>query len=696
MNLLTKERVLLELDIKNKDELFAQVAKMALATNIVQDSQELVVAFNNREAEVSTAFENGFAIPHAHSPIILEPAVFFVRFQEPIIWDGVNQVSQAILLLIPDRTNETNKSTDQTDIHLDTLSGIAIKLLDKEICEKLKFSHDVDEIVTLINQPADLSHQTDNQSQSENSLSRLTKVVGITSCATGVAHTYMAREALLKAAEELNWDLHIEAQGQKGPEFILTDEQIQAADMVILATDIGVETDRFIGKKIYRVGTKAVVNKPLEELQKGLAQAKIEQNLGEAKNLDNFVVKDKQKWVSHIMNGISYMIPFIVFAGLISAIVSGIGSAAKIDLNGDNFLATLNQFAGIGFTVMMGVAGGYIANSVAGRSAIAPAFILTMAGNNPKLVWQGYFKNVMVDNPITGNFESINALMQPLNIVGAIIFGLAVGYTVKWINTKWKINKYIQPIMPIIIIPVFLTLIFWLAWMFTFGPLIGVALGYFNFAIMKMEASGVGMVFVGLVLGLLAGVDMGGPINKISSFGATALIPIDNGIAMGCAAAAFGVAPLGCGITSLLFRKKLNEDKGMAINTTILGFMGISEGAIPFATKHTWAVIIPNIVGSGVAGMLAGLFKLRGHVGAWGGPIIAIFGGVDTTSGSYVGIPLFLLAIAAGTFVHIILFRLLFSLKNGEKIEFGKLKLTKNQTKTKIANQTKQSEIVHN
>lgn len=656
MDLLKKEFILLDQKFQSKEELFQEIATVAANNAIVSDQKLLIEAFVDRENLITTALEDGFAIPHARTNIIEKPAVFFIRNTNEIKWDTENGlVKYIIALLIP----------ENDDSYLDTLSAISTKLLKKEVQNILQKSNDQIEIIATLS----ATEKVEEVALKENTIN----IVGLSACATGVAHTYIARTALLEAGKELNWNVSIETQGQKGQEFLLTDEQIKAADAVIVACDIGVELDRFNGKKIYQLGTKQAIKDPKGELQKALSKGVVAK-IAEGQT-GSFEVKDKKKWVSHIMNGISYMIPFIVFAGLISAILGGIAHAMNFDLNADNlsggklFLATLNQFAGIGFTVMMGVAGAYIANSIAGRSAIAPAFILTMAGNNPKLIWQGYFQNIHITNPITANIETLNNFMQPLNIIGAIIFGLAVGYAVKWINTKWKINKYIQPIMPIILIPVFLTAIFWIVWMFTFGPLMGIAIGYLNVGIMKMEGSGVGMVLTGLVLGLLAGVDMGGPINKIASFGATALIPLDNGLAMGCAAAAFGVAPLGCGLSALIFKKKFKDDHSLGLSTTILGFMGISEGAIPFATKYSWKAIVPNIVGSGVAGMIAGAFKVRGHVGAWGGPIIAIFGGVDNVNNSYIGILWYFLAIIVGTLVHILLFRTLIKIDDQRKVK---------------------------
>lgn len=531
-------------------------------------------------------------------------------------------------------------------------------------------------------------------------------ILAITACPTGVAHTYMAQERLETAAKELGYSIKVETHGSIGTQNKFNDDDIAKADVIIIAVTISLgqlNMERFDNKLVYHVNINNVIKDPKKEIVDSFEKSQIQQG---SKKLEKFKTnhqKQSKKWVNHLMTGISFMIPFIVFAGITSALIAGIVNAMNIPDGNNGFIKDIskafdgstwapwvtsagikvlyifNAFASIGFIVMMPIAGAYIANSIAGRSAIAPAFILTFLGNSPNMWWRGYFENIYVSG------KSIVDTMQGLNIVGALIFGLSVGYLVNWINTKWKINRYIQPIMPIIIIPVFVTLILGTIWIFTFGPVLGIAMGYIFQGIQIMGESNVGMPILGLVLGLLAGVDLGGPINKIASFGATALIAIDGGKAMGAAAAAFAVAPLGAGIASLIFKNKFKDDKTMGINATILGFMGVSESAIPFAIKYRWAAIVPNIICSGITGMCAGLFQVSGHVGAWGGPIIAIFAGVTTYSNSFVGIPLYLLAIAIGTLVHIILFRIFVEIQTKGKLTRAEFKnIFKKSKKTNL------------
>ncbi|WP_338983795.1 fructose PTS transporter subunit IIA [Spiroplasma endosymbiont of Othius punctulatus] len=686
-DILNTNHIFLDVESKSQKEALEFLAQKAADLGIVTSKEALVTGFENREKESSTGFEDGFAIPHARIKETTKAACLVVKLKKAIDWNSMDGKPTQYLfaLIVPD---------GKGDEHLSILSDIATKLMIPEFKSAINNAKTEEQFIEAF----EIKEATIKEARTG---SNVIKVVGVSACPTGVAHTYMARTALLKAGEVLGWNVRIETQGQKGQEYKLTDKEIEEADVVFLAIDISVDKDRFVGKKIYQIGTKNTLRFAEEELKKSLEEAYLYAPSSNGTKLEMKNGAPKQSWVQHLMAGISYMIPFIVFAGLTSAIIAGAANAAGVNLGKKEslegfwvFAWHLNEFANIGFSVMFAIAGAYIANSIAGRAAIAPAFILTMIGNNPALVWQGYFADINVEQMIDGEWvsASINGVMQPLNVFGAVIFGLSAGYTVKWINTKWRINQYIQPIMPIIIIPVFLTLTFAIFWMFTFGPIIGIAIGYLYTGILSLERSGAGMIVVGLILGLLAGVDMGGPINKIASFGATAMIPIDGGLAMGCSAAAFAVAPLGAGLSTMIFGTTFKDDKEMGINATILGFMGVSESAIPFAIKYKWAAIVPNIICSGIAGMFAGMFMVQGHVGAWGGPIIAVFAGVTDQSGNFIGILWYIIAIAIGTVCHIILFRILVEVQSKGKMSSSDFKaIFKKGKKKDVVEQPKET-----
>ncbi|PPE04106.1 fructose PTS transporter subunit IIA [Williamsoniiplasma lucivorax] len=707
MEKLFKEKyIFLNVDVKDIDDLFDKFSEIAFNNNIANSKNVLVDAFKSRESLSSTGLEDGIAIPHARVAAINQPTIFFIRLKENIIWETFDNsnVNTVIMLFIPETQGN----------YLDILANIAQKLMKPEFRNQLKSSNSKKEIVNLLTSENKVIDQVDIKiNETSNSIS-IKKIVGITACATGVVHTYMAREALLKAGKEMNWDVRVETQGQKGPEFPLTELEIQNADVVILAVDITIDLERFIGKKYYKIGTKAVVHDPKKIIEIALDKGQILSSQ-ETENSDGFKVKNRKIWTQHLMSGFSFMIPFLVFAGIVFAITNGIAKGSYgvwLDFNGNweqttmtftkigislpqgvepNHWLTpdgqgtytavingwgiaiiyyLNNFAGIGFMVISPILGAYIANSIAGRSAITPAFVLTWAGTNPTmwLKWGPFANDDIIDQfPKSGS-----------GIFMAIILGFVIGYTVRWINTKWKIHKHIKPIMPIIIIPVFVSLFFGFFLILIAGNAFGYVMSKFTQGLKLLEENKIGMAGLGLLLGMLAGVDMGGPINKIASFGATALLFTDGGKAMGVVAASFAIAPLGSGIATMIFKKKFKDDKDLGKNAIILGFMGASEGAIPFALKYTWAAIAANIIGSGIAGMFAGIFQVSGWVGAWGGPIIALFGGVTTWGMSYIGILWYLLAIAIGVGVQIIIFRTLVKIKDNDK-STNKLVFIKNK-----------------
>jgi PTS system fructose-specific IIC component len=234
MDILQKKQVLFDVDVKSRDELFAKIAELAVQEKFVEQKDVLVKGFQDREDLDSTAFEDGFAIPHARTSDVKKAGAFFVRLKNPIVWDKDGKtVDCAIMLIIPESNGD----------YLDILSGIATKLMDQKNRELLKTTTDANAVVKLL---------MEKQQQKESVVAKnknALKIVGISACATGVVHTYMARDAILKAGEKLNWTVAVETQGQKGQEFALTSQEIEEADAVILAVDIAVDLDRFCWQK---------------------------------------------------------------------------------------------------------------------------------------------------------------------------------------------------------------------------------------------------------------------------------------------------------------------------------------------------------------------------------------------------------------------------------------------------------------
>jgi len=692
--LVKKSHIILNSNAKNQKEALMQIADLALKLGYITNSDDLVAAFLDREQESTTGFEDGIAIPHARIDSIKKPAILILRTNNGIDWKAVdNQLTSIIIaIIIPQKQAAT--------LHLEVISAIAIKLAKPAFRQKLKAATTVNDILVLI-KDQDATNINDNNEQKNTRVKKTTvkKIVGVSSCTTGVVHTYMCKELLENAGKALGYEIHIECQGQKGPEYLLTEQQIKAADVVILATDVAIELDRFIGKKTYPCGTRSVVKNATQTITDALAKGQLYgTNNGDHNNKTDFILnsaKGKPAILKHLLSGVSFMIPFVVFAGLIFAIVNGIakgtfGNEFQFQNSWENQIAWLskhqpkttantlmhvlmiiNNIAGLGFTLMIPIMGGYIAYSIAGRPGIAPAMIITFLLVSPGTgMWWDFngFFNLTADAHIDASKPFIGNANISWTLFGALYAGLLAGYLVKYVNS-WKVPKWLLPIMPIIIIPVFCTAIIAIPTAFLLAAPFGYLMGGLDYGLSWMGLPAhrnIGFL-VGLILGAMVGFDMGGPINKVAVLVATSLMVQDGGRLMGPVAAAIPVAPLGCALTSTVLGRNLfsKQEKSLGWNAWLLGFMGISESAIPFAARDTWRTIVANVIGSAVAGALAFLFGVAGHVGAWGSFIIALFGGVTDTSGNYIGVLWYIIAILIGMVVQSVIYTSLLLQKAG-------------------------------
>ncbi|MDK2819844.1 MAG: fructose-specific PTS transporter subunit EIIC [Mycoplasmataceae bacterium] len=661
------ENILLEKEIKSRNDVFNLIADEAILLKIILGSnrQKLIDAFINRENESTTGFEDGFAIPHARIKEILKPTIFVIRSNTPIKWESMdgNPIKVAIALLIPEDQSST--------LHMDVLSKVATLLLDNEFRKNMHSLKTKEKIYNYLNLKINEEKKVINQSGTKG------LIVGVSACATGVAHTFMAKDSLEKAGVEMGYKIKIETQGQKGIESKLTDTEIENAESVIIAADIYVDLDRFQGKKILKVKTNNAISEPVKCIEESLKQ-NIDGENKSKKTLDtNFKQTRMNVFMGHLLSGVSRMIPFIVFSGIVWAIMNSLGSINGV---GDNEVyKILKGISEIGFTVFIAIMGAFIAESITGRAGFAPAFIATFAAANTNFTF--WWNLDGISNPIPQiDFFFPNASETGVGNVGlslfsAIIMGFSAGYFIKWI-LSWKTHKLITPIISIIFIPVVSTIIL----TFPFILLLSGPLGFIMNAIVfgLSEAAKInGLNFlIGFLLGCMIGFDMGGPINKIAGTCATALIVVDPRL-MGSVAAAIPIAPIGCGISTIWARKKFTEkERAEGVSALGLGFFGISEGAIPFAVNRPKQVLIANVIASGIAGGLAFLFFCGGYVGMWGGPITAIVGGVSAPvtelaklnqtipqifgGGSnglqYISILWFFLAIILGSIIHSLIF----------------------------------------
>ncbi|MGF0171346.1 fructose-specific PTS transporter subunit EIIC [Streptomyces sp. Marseille-Q5077] len=448
------------------------------------------------------------------------------------------------------------------------------------------------------------------------------KLLAVTACPTGIAHTYMAAEKLAQAAESRGIDMKVETQGSIGAENVLDDNDVNTADGVIVAADKDVDLSRFAGKRVLTVGVAEGIRHP-ERLIEQVLSAPVHEAGAVTSASGAGGGKERSVGYKALMNGVSYMIPFVVVGGLLIAISLSLGGhtdpSGGLVIPKDSFWMDVNNIGVIGFTLMVPILSGYIAYAIGDRPALVPGMIGGWIANTGELY----------DSKAGAGF------------IGAIVTGFLAGYLVLWIK-KVKVPKFAQPIMPIIVIPIVATTALGLFFIYVIGKPISWV--FENLTDWLSGMTGTSAILLGAILGLMIAFDMGGPVNKTAFLFGAGLIATGNQTVMGMCAAAIPVMPLGQGLATLM-RKRLytEQERETGLASLFMGCFGISEGAIPFAAARPAQVIPANMLGGAVAGAIAGVAGVEDAV-PHGGPIVAVLGAVS-------GVPMFFVAVAIGTVV---------------------------------------------
>ncbi|MGY3839246.1 fructose-specific PTS transporter subunit EIIC [Bacillus atrophaeus] len=456
------------------------------------------------------------------------------------------------------------------------------------------------------------------------------KLLAITSCPNGIAHTYMAAENLQKAADRLGVQMKVETQGGIGVENELTGEEIREADAIIIAADRSVNKDRFIGKKLLSVGVQDGIRKPEELIQKALSGDVPVYRSASKSEAGNQQEKKQNPIYRHLMNGVSFMVPFIVVGGLLIAVALTLGGEKTpkgLVIPDDSFWKTIEQIGSASFSFMIPILAGYIAYSIADKPGLVPGMI------------GGYIA-------ATGSFYGS---ASGAGFLGGIIGGFLAGYAALWIK-KLKVPKAIQPIMPIIIIPVFASLIVGLAFVFLIGA--PVAQIFESLTVWLAGMKGSSSILLALILGAMISFDMGGPVNKVAFLFGSAMIGEGNYEIMGPIAVAICIPPIGLGIATFFGKRKFQEsEREMGKASFTMGLFGITEGAIPFAAQDPLRVI-PGIMAGSMTGSVIAMIGNVGDRVAHGGPIVAVLGAVDH-------VLMFFIAVIAGSLTTALLVNVL-------------------------------------
>jgi fructose PTS system EIIBC or EIIC component len=444
------------------------------------------------------------------------------------------------------------------------------------------------------------------------------KLLAITSCPNGIAHTYMAAESLQKTAEKLGVSMKVETQGSIGVENEFTAAEIAEADGIIIAADKTVDKSRFVGKKLIETGVQDGIHKA-EDLIKRFETDNVPEYKGDLKSINEVKEdrKSKQNPVyRHLMNGVSYMIPFVVVGGLLIALALALGGEPTdtgLAIPEGSMWNKVLSVGSAGFTFMVPILAGFIAMSIADRPGLAPGMI------------GGYIA-------ANGSFYDSEA---GAGFLGGILAGFVAGYIAKWIKT-WPVPKMIQPIMPILVIPLLASLAIAALFIFVVGaPIASLMDGLTSFLNGMQGASS---IVLALLLGAMIAFDMGGPVNKVAFLFGASMIGAGNTEIMGAIAAAICVPPLAMGVATLLNKKKYEKAEQEAGKAALaMGLVGITEGAIPFAAKDPLRVIPSIMVGSMVASVIAMLGNVGNNV-PHGGPVVAVLGAISNPVMYFIGI----------------------------------------------------------
>lgn len=448
------------------------------------------------------------------------------------------------------------------------------------------------------------------------------KLLAVTACPTGIAHTYMAAEKLAQAAESRGIDLKVETQGSIGVENVLDDNDVNHAYGVIVAADKDVDLSRFAGKRVLTVGVAEGIRHP-EQLIERVLSAPVHTGGGGPTAPASGGGRERSVGYKALMNGVSYMIPFVVVGGLLIAISLSLGGhtdpSGGLVIPKDSFWMDVNNIGVIGFTLMVPILSGYIAYAIGDRPALVPGMIGGWIANTGELY----------DSKAGAGF------------IGAIVTGFLAGYLVLWIK-KVRVPKFAQPIMPIIVIPIVATTALGLFFIYVIGKPISWVFEHLTSWLSGM--TGTSAILLGAILGLMIAFDMGGPVNKTAFLFGAGLIATGNQTVMGMCAAAIPVMPLGQGLATLIRKRVYTEqERETGLASLFMGCFGISEGAIPFAAARPAQVIPANMLGGAVAGAIAGVAGVEDAV-PHGGPIVAVLGAVS-------GVPMFFVAVVIGSVV---------------------------------------------
>ncbi len=606
-DLLDKRSISLNGAPKTKQEALDQAIALMKDSDKINDQEAYRKQVYKREEEGTTGIGMGIAIPHGKCNAVDRPGLAAMVIKDGVDFDSLDGEPVDLLFLIAAPDTEDN-------IHLEVLSKLSMMLMDDNFTQSLKNASSADEFMDIINKADEARPDLNEQfggSEPEQAEGKQVKILAVTGCPTGIAHTYMAAEGIEKAAKAKGCFVKVETRGSGGAKNVLTAKEIEEADGIIVAADTQVPMDRFDGKKVIVCQVSDGISKAdqlVDLVISGDAPVfKSENAAAQTASQGKQSGGIGHQIYTQLMNGVSHMLPFVVGGGILIAIAFLIDGFC-VDMNAlaeaerANFgtitpvAALFKNIGGVAFGFMLPILAGFIAMAIGDRPALAVGFVGGM----------------MAANGSSG-------------FLGALVAGFAAGYIIKGlIKVCEKLPDALEKIAPVLLYPLFGILLMGLLMTFIVEPVMGAVNGAMNNGLMSM--SGSSKVVLGLILGGMMAIDMGGPFNKAAYVFGTAAIAAGNYDIMAAVMIGGMVPPCGIALATLLFKNKFTKaERESGPTNFIMGLAFITEGAIPFAAADPLHVLPSCVAGSAVAGALSmafGCTLMAPHGGVFVFPVV--------------------------------------------------------------------------
>ena len=571
-NLLTLECINLNLKGQTKQEIIDEMVEILYQGGKLNDKEEYKKAILAREAQSSTGLEEGIAIPHAKTSAVKIPSIAFGLSKNGVDYESLDGEPSKLFFMIAAPANAS-------DTHIEILSKLTTMLLDDEIREKLLEVKTEQEVIDILT-----SDIKEEEKKEEEVSDEFPEVLAVTACPTGIAHTYMAADALIKKAKEIGVNIKVETNGSTGVKNEITAEEIKRAKGIIVAADKNVEMERFAGKHVEIVPVKEGIKNPETLIKNALNQTAPIYTVTTSGEKTP-AKKEKTGFYKHLMSGVSNMLPFVVGGGILIALSFMFGIQAS-NPNDPSFHPVAKLLSDIGggnaFFLMIPVMAGFIGMSIADRPGFAPAMV--------------------------GGLISLN---NGGGFLGGLIGGFLGGYVVVLLKKLFaKLPNSLEGLKPVLLYPLFgIFITGTLMYGVIINPIAALNSGVTNF----LQGLGTGnLVLLGILVAGMMAVDMGGPINKAAFTFGIAMITAGNYYPHAAVMAGGMVPPLGIALATTFFKNKFTKDERDAGKVCyIMGLSFITEGAIPFAASDPIRVIPACIIGSGIAGGLSMFFKVQ-------------------------------------------------------------------------------------